>query len=80
MHSIATSLGISTENKRLMYAMYFAFFCSGLMSQLFGAILPFLQEEYHLSYTFRGMLLSAHQAGNLIAVFVAGYLPYAIGR
>lgn len=80
MRSIATSLGVSTENKRLMYAMYFAFFCSGLMSQLFGAILPFLQEEYHLSYTFRGMLLSAHQAGNLIAVFVAGYLPYAIGR
>lgn len=51
-----------------------------MMSQIFGAILPFLQEEYHLSYTFRGLLLSAHQTGNLLAVFIAGYLPYAIGR
>jgi fucose permease len=80
MQSIATSLGVNDKNKRLMYVMYFAFFCSGMMSQIFGAILPFLQEEYHLSYTFRGLLLSAHQTGNLLAVFIAGYLPYAIGR
>ena len=26
------------------------------------------------------MLLSAHQAGNFFAVFIAGYLPYVIGR
>jgi len=80
MKSLEQSLGVAKENRGLMYAMYFAFFSSGFMSQLFGAILPFMQEEYHLSYTLRGMLLSAHQAGNFFAVFIAGYLPYVIGR
>lgn len=80
MVSISSSLGVSKENRGLMYAMYFAFLCSGLVSQLFGAILPFMETEYGLSKTFQGALISAHQVGNLLAVFIAGYLPYAIGR
>lgn len=80
MRSISASLGVSKEHKNLFLIMYFAFLGNGLTSQLLGAILPFMAEEYRLSSTLQGMLISCHQVGNLCALFIAGYLPYAIGR
>lgn len=66
--------------KKSVFAIYFAFFTSGIMCTILGAILPFMSEEYALSYSIGGTVLSAHQIGNLFAVLFAGFLPYAIGR
>lgn len=42
--------------------------------------MPDLKNAWHLSDTFSGILLSAHSAGNLIAGFIAGLVPLAIGE
>lgn len=68
------------EGQSLVARIYFIFFCSGTMSVLIGAVLPDIQAAHNLSYEFRGYLVSAHQFGNLIALFLSGFLPYAIGR
>ncbi|WP_332446687.1 MFS transporter [Sphaerochaeta sp.] len=80
MPSIASLLKVKRENVRLMYIVYFAFFTSGMMSTLIGALLPFMKEEYHMSYVLSGAVISAHQIGNFCALLIAGYLPYMIGR
>lgn len=80
MFSMSSFLQIKKENVSLVYRIYFAFLCSGAMSTLLGALLPAMQEEYAMSYALRGYVLSAHQIGNLCAVMIAGFLPYAIGR
>lgn len=47
---------------------------------MLGSLLPFMKAEYDLSYAMSGAMLSVHQIGNQIAVFVAGFLPYLLGR
>lgn len=69
-----------SRDPQLLGVIFFAFFVNGMMSTMLGALLPFITSEYNLSYTMGGIALSAHQAGNLFACFVAGFLPYAIGR
>ena len=78
--SLGSFLGVKEENRSLLYRIYTIFFVSGAMTTVLGAVLPSLSSEYGLSYGVSGMLLSAHQIGNLCAVFIAGILPYAIGR
>lgn len=73
-------LGLEKENSSLLYRTYFAFFVSGMMSNVLGSLLPCIVEEYGLSLTFQGTVLSVNQVGNLLALLLAGYLPYAIGR
>ena len=80
MFSLNRFLDVKKEDQSLLYFTYYAFLCSGMMTTVLGAILPSLSEEYGLSYTLQGSLLSFHQIGNLIAVYIAGFLPYAIGR
>ena len=80
MFSLNRFLDVKKEDQSLLYFTYYAFLCSGMMTTVLGAILPSLSEEYGLSYTLQGSLLSFHQIGNLAAVYIAGFLPYAIGR
>lgn len=80
MASITDFLGVEKDNRKLLASAYYAFLCSGMMTTVLGAVLPSLSEEYALSYSVQGILLSMHQIGNLCAVFLAGFLPYAIGR
>ncbi|MBO8437014.1 MAG: MFS transporter [Spirochaetes bacterium] len=80
MFSLGNFLGVEKENRSLLYRIYFAFFASGAMSTLLGAILPEMGESYGLDYAFRGVLLSAHQIGNLVAVIASGFIPYLLGR
>ena len=75
-----TFLGVQEKDRALLYRTYFAFLVSGLMSNVLGSLLPGLVESYGLSLTFQGTVLSLNQVGNLLAVWLAGYLPYAIGR
>lgn len=80
MPSIATILRVKKDDVSLMNTVYFAFFTSGMMSTLIGAILPFMKTEYSMSYVLSGAVISAHQIGNFAALLIAGFLPYLIGR
>ena len=71
------------EKKRqdaLLRATLFAFFVSGAASQPLGSFIPFLRETYGFSYDLSGVLLSCQSVGNLAAILLTGFLPYAIGR
>jgi len=80
MPSLSKLLKVRSEDVSLMYTLYFAFFTSGMMSTLIGALLPFMKTEYQMSYVLSGAVISAHQIGNFAALLIAGYLPYLIGR
>lgn len=80
MFSINKFLGVEKENETLLYYSYLAFFCSGMMANVLGAILPFMGDNYGFSYAFRGTLTSINQFGNLLAVWLSGFLPFMIGR
>lgn len=80
MRKFLQSLNVAPENYRLLETIYFAFFASGFMSVMLGTLLPYIRDENALSYAQSGLMLSAHQFGNLCAVLVAGVLPYMIGR
>lgn len=80
MFSVRKSLGVNKEDSPLLYTAYFAFFCSGMMSNILGSILPYIREDYNFDYAFLGTLSSISQIGNLSAVWVSGFLPYLIGR
>ena len=71
---------LNAVDKYILWCCFFIFFVNGLYSMVFGSILPLLSEAYSLNETVSGMLLSSHQAGNLIAGFVAGILPLYYGR
>lgn len=68
------------QENRLMAATLFVFFVSGASSVLLGNLMPFLREVYGFSYAHQGLLLSLPSWGNLVAIFVTGYLPTYIGR
>ena len=80
MASLNSFLGVKRENAPLLYYTYYAFLVSGMTSTVLGAVLPSLSAEYSLSYSVQGPMLSFHQIGNLFAVYLAGFLPYALGR
>lgn len=80
MFSVRKSLGVKEEDAPLLYTAYFAFFCSGMMSNILGSILPYIREDYNFDYAFLGTLSSISQIGNLSAVWISGFLPYLIGR
>ncbi|MEM1484759.1 MFS transporter [Oscillospiraceae bacterium PP1C4] len=80
MHLLSEKLKKFTTDPNLLMVIFFAFFINGLMSTLLGTILPYMKAEYNISYALSGMLLSAHQVGNLAACIVAGFLPYLLGR
>lgn len=70
----------TNQENRLIAATLFVFFVSGASSMLMGNLMPFLRETYGISYTRAGLLLSLPSWGNLISIFIAGYLPTYIGR
>lgn len=70
----------ATRENRLMAATLFAFFVSGAGTVPLGNLIPFFRAEYGLSYDFSGLLLSLQSTGNLIAIFLTGFLPLWVGR
>lgn len=70
-------------NKGQRYVLnccFFVFAVNGLYSMILGSLLPLISFEYALKDTVSGVLISAHQAGNLISGFIAGILPLYLGR
>ena len=68
------------QENRLMATTLFVFFVSGASSVLLGNLMPFLREVYGFSYAHQGLLLSLPSWGNLVSIFLTGYMPTFIGR
>lgn len=68
------------QENRLMAATLFVFFVSGASSVLLGNLMPYLREVYGFSYAHQGLLLSLPSWGNLVSIFLTGYMPTFIGR
>lgn len=71
---------LDQQQKYILKCCFFVFAVNGLYGMSLGSLLPLISEAYGLSDTVSGALLSAHQAGNLIAGFLAGALPLYLGR
>ena len=71
---------LEKDQKYILNCCFFVFAVNGLYSMILGSLLPLISAEYGLNNTVSGSLISAHQAGNLIAAFVAGVLPLYLGR
>ncbi len=69
-----------TQQNRLIACTLFAFGVSGASANLMGNLMPFLRELYGINYQHAGFLMSLPSWGNLISIFLAGYLPTYIGR
>ncbi len=68
------------QQNRLIFCTLFVFSVSGASAMLMGNLMPFLRELYGIDYTQAGLLLSLISWGNVAAIFIAGYLPFYIGR
>lgn len=71
---------LDRNSKYVLKCCFFVFAVNGLYAMILGSLLPLMSMEYGLNNTVSGALLSAHQAGNLIAGFIAGVLPIYLGR
>ena len=67
------------QNTRLRNAGFATFFFSGICAISAGVVVSLLQEEYGFAYGTTGTLLSLMSIGNLIAGFLVGVLPGALG-
>lgn len=70
---------MKTENKLIATTMI-AFGISGACCLALGSLIPFLRENYGLSYDFAGMLVSLQSIGNLASIGLMGILPTYLGR
>jgi fucose permease len=71
---------LDKHSKYILKCCFFVFAVNGLYAMILGSLLPLISNEYGLNNTISGALLSAHQAGNLFAGFIAGVLPIYLGR
>ena len=71
---------LERNEKYILICCFFLFSVNGLFAMILGSLLPLISAEYDLSNTVSGALISAHQAGNLTAGFLAGILPFYLGR
>lgn len=71
---------LNKDERYVLNCCFFVFAVNGLYSMALGSLLPLISTEYGLNNTVSGGLISAHQAGNLIAAFIAGVLPLYLGR
>ena len=69
-----------TRKKKQFLCSYGVFIMNGMLALSIGSLLPFIRDERGLDYAFCGMIVSLHSVGNLVASFVAGMLPIAIGK
>ena len=67
------------QSARLRNTGFLTFFFSGTCAISAGVVVSLLQEEYGFAYGMTGTLLSLMSIGNLIAGFLVGVLPGALG-
>jgi len=71
---------LDPQNKYVLLCCFVLFSANGMITMILGSLLPLISDEYGLSNTISGSLLSAHQVGMMAAVFLAGILPFYLGR
>lgn len=71
---------LNREEKYILICCFFVFAVNGIYGMILGSLLPLISNEYGLSNTVSGALISGHQIGNLIAGFAASILPIYLGR
>ena len=67
------------QSARLRNTGFLTFFFSGICAISAGVVVSLLQEEHGFAYGMTGALLSLMSIGNLIAGFLVGVLPGALG-
>ncbi len=67
------------QSARLRNTGFLTFFFSGICAISAGVVVSLLQEAYGFAYGMTGTLLSLMSIGNLIAGFLVGVLPGALG-
>jgi len=80
MKAILKKLQVEPQNSRLYKTVNTAFLINGAMVVMLGLILPYIRSANNLTYFQSGAMLAFHQIGYLLAVLVAGILPFVIGR
>jgi len=80
MQNFLKKLQVTPQNSRLYKTVNTAFFINGAMVVMLGLILPYIRSTNNLTYFQSGAMLAFHQVGYLLAVLVAGILPFVIGR
>ncbi len=68
--------GKDTKTRRMGYGV---FFLSGICAMSSSVVVSLLREQYGLSFAQTGTLLSMMSIGNMLAAFLAGWLPGRIG-
>lgn len=68
------------SNRIIHLSIFFAYFLTGMIALVIGAILPYLIKEFHLGYSQGGMLLFVHAAGNLGSAVISGIISTFLGR
>ena len=71
---------LNDDERYVLNCCFFVFAVNGLYAMILGSLLPLISSEYALKDTVSGLLISAHQGGNLISGFIAGVLPLYLGR
>lgn len=71
---------LDKQERYILLCCFFVFAVNGLYAMILGSFLPLISDEYGLSDTMSGTLLSAHSLGNLAAGFLAGIIPVYLGR
>lgn len=67
------------EKQQILYT-YATFLLNGVLALSLGSLLPFIREEFNLSYAFAGLIVSLHSIGNFISSFFAGTAAIKLGR
>lgn len=80
MKNLSFFKNVDAAGRYVLICCFFVFAVNGLYGMILGSLLPLISAEYALNNTISGSLISAHQAGNLIAGFIAGVLPIYMGR
>ena len=72
---------MSSKNKRFILAgSYYAYTVTGMVVLILGSIMPYLREDFGISYDKTGLLIALLAVGNLIASLIGGIVSDYIGR
>jgi fucose permease len=70
---------LPAKDRYMIGNLFFLYLIQGIFVIAIGSILPMIKEEYNLNYQIGGLLISAHNVGNVVAGLFAGLLPMLIG-
>lgn len=80
MNKPAAKPGLQPIQREVMWHCAVTFLVNGAIAISPGTLMPYLRQSYGFTYALSGTLISLHAVGNLIASFLAGVLPFKLGR